>query len=100
MAGLLIGKTLGVGSDDWSRWLFAASALAVQTEAVGPPVTSTRSRADQAGWMWRIPLQHRVGNGIVYSSRYMDQDSARAVLERNLTGRALTEPPPLRVTPN
>ncbi|WP_372166960.1 tryptophan halogenase family protein [Xanthomonas axonopodis] len=99
-AGLLIGKTLGVGSDDWSRWLFADSALAVQTESVGPPVTYTRSRADQAGWMWRIPLQHRVGNGIVYSSRYMDQDGARAVLERNLTGRALTEPRPLRFTPN
>ncbi len=99
-AGLLIGKTLGVGTDDWSQWLFADSALAVQTESVGAPVAYTRSRADQAGWMWRITLQHRVGNGIVYSSRYMYQDSAAQVLQRNLSGRALTPPRALRFTPN
>ncbi len=98
--GLLIGQTLGVGADDWSHWLFADSALAVQTESVGAPVAYTRSRADQSGWMWRIPLQHRVGNGIVYSSRYMDHDSAAQVLQRNLAGRALTELRPLRFTPN
>ncbi|KAB7764220.1 tryptophan halogenase family protein [Xanthomonas maliensis] len=97
---LLIGQTLGVDYDDWSHWLFADSALAVQTTSVGAPVPYTRSRADRAGWMWRIPLQHRVGNGMVYASRYLDQEAAWQVLQSHLQGEVLTEPRPLRFIPN
>ncbi|WJI15600.1 tryptophan 7-halogenase [Pseudoxanthomonas winnipegensis] len=96
---LLLGQTLGVAFEDWSHWLFADSALAVQTESVAPPVPYTRSMAGPAGWQWRIPLQHRVGNGIVYSSRFMDQEAARAALLDNLEGPPLFEPRPLRFTP-
>ena len=75
---LLIGKTLNVGFEDWSHWLFNDSALATQTTAVRDAVPYTRAIAGTAGWQWRIPLQHRVGNGIVYSSRYISDDEARA----------------------
>ena len=66
--GLLISETLGVGYHDWKHWLPCDSAVAVQTESVGPPIPYTRSIAREAGWQWRIPLQHRVGNGLVFSS--------------------------------
>ena len=69
---LLLGETLGVEYDDWSHWLFNDSAIAVQTELSGEPAPFTRSIAHGAGWQWRIPLQHRVGNGHVFSSKHMD----------------------------
>jgi tryptophan halogenase len=90
--GLLIEKTLHTGYDDWSHWLPCDSAQAVQTEAVGPPPAYTRSMAHASGWQWRIPLQHRVGNGLVYCSRYMNDEQARAHLLNNLEGKTLTEP--------
>lgn len=92
MAALLIEKTLGVDFEDWSRWLPCDRAMAVPSAGSRPIVPYTRSIAHEAGWQWRIPLQHRSGNGIVYSSKYWSDDHARAVLMGNLDGEALGEP--------
>src|SRR5438270_1633515 len=89
---LLIGKALGIGFEDWSHWLPTDSALAVQTRAVEPPLPYTRAIAHRAGWRWRIPLQHRVGNGLVYSSAHMSDDEARALLDESVVGERLIEP--------
>ena len=96
---LLLGQALGVEYEDWSQWLFNDSAIAVQTESVGAAVPYTRAIAHDWGWQWRIPLQHRVGNGIVFSSRYVDDDSARAALLGNVEGKVLTEPRVIRFKP-
>jgi tryptophan halogenase len=96
---LLLGQTLGIEYEDWSHWLFNDSAIAVQTESVGPAVPLTRSMAHDWGWQWRIPLQNRVGNGIVYSSRHIDDDTAKATLLGNIEGKVLTEPRVIRFTP-
>jgi tryptophan halogenase len=93
---LLIGQTLGVGHDDWTHWLPCDSAIALQTESVGPAVPFTRAKAHDSGWQWRIPLQHRVGNGIVYCSRYLDKDAALERLLGNIEGKVLTDPNVLR----
>ena len=90
--GLLIEETLKTGSVDWSHWLPCDRAIAVQTESVGPAVPYTRSVAHDAGWRWRIPLQHRVGNGLVYCSRYLSDDDARATLLSSIEGKTLIEP--------
>ncbi len=90
--GLLIEQHLRAGYVDWSHWLPCDRAWAVQCENVVPPAPYTRATARPAGWQWRIPLQHRVGNGHVFSSRYMSEDEARAVLMDNLEGRPLAEP--------
>jgi tryptophan 7-halogenase len=97
--GLLIGQTLGVGYEDWSNWLFCDSAVAAQTESVGPALPYTRSIAHGAGWQWRIPLQHRVGNGMVYSSRHCDDQEASATLLGNLEGALRTQPRVIRFRP-
>ncbi|WP_242187307.1 tryptophan halogenase family protein [Sphingomonas sp. CARO-RG-8B-R24-01] len=93
---LLIERALHAGFDDWSHWLPCDSAIAVQTENVRPPVPYTRAMAHDAGWQWRIPLQHRTGNGIVYCSRYLDRDVALARLLGNVEGTVLTEPNHIR----
>ncbi|MCC2616596.1 tryptophan 7-halogenase [Aestuariibacter halophilus] len=90
--GLLIEQALHTGYEDWSHWLLNDSALALQTTAVEPPRAYTRSIAHDAGWQWRIPLQHRVGNGLVYSHHYLDDDAARQRLLDNVEGEHLTEP--------
>ncbi|MGI9220190.1 MAG: tryptophan halogenase family protein [Woeseiaceae bacterium] len=90
--GLLIGETLGVDYHDWKHWLPCDSAVAVQTESVGPPIPYTRSIAREAGWQWRIPLQHRVGNGLVFSSDHWSDDEAIRILKDNIEGEPLTEP--------
>jgi tryptophan halogenase len=90
--GLLIEQTLKTGYEDWSHWLPCDSAVALQTEATIEAIPYTRAIAHQAGWQWRIPLQHRVGNGLVYSSRFMDDDAARAHLIKNVTGGHLVKP--------
>ncbi len=94
--GLLIEQALHAGYEDWTHWLPCDSAVAVQTEAVAPPAPYTRSIARDAGWQWRIPLQNRVGNGLVYCSRYSSDDQAREVLLANVEGKRLTEPRLLR----
>jgi tryptophan halogenase len=96
---LLLGQTLGVGYQDWSHWLFNDSAIAVQTESTGPALPMTRSIAHDWGWQWRIPLQNRVGNGIVYASRFVDDDTAKATLLGNIEGKVLTEPRVIRFKP-
>jgi tryptophan halogenase len=95
---LLIEGALHAGFDDWTHWLPCDAAIAVQTESVGPPLPYTRAMAHDAGWQWRIPLQHRVGNGIVYCSRYLDRDGALDRLLGNVEGAVRTEPNSLRFT--
>lgn len=96
---LLIGKTLGVGFTDWSHWLFNDSALATQTTAVRDAVPYTRAIAGTSGWQWRIPLQHRVGNGIVYSSRHVSDDEAREEFLGSVEGEVIKQPWPIRFKP-
>ena len=98
MPALLISKTLGVEFEDWSHWLLSDSALAVQTKSVVSPDPFTRSSARSSGWQWHIPLQHRVGNGYVYSSQFIDHDQAREELLGNLRGELVTEPRLIRFT--
>ncbi|MGY3266212.1 tryptophan halogenase family protein [Lysobacter sp. HA35] len=96
---LLIGQTLGVGLEDWSEWLHCDRAVALQTTHVGEAPPLTRSIARESGWQWRIPLQHRVGNGIVYSSRHLADDEAITTLLSNVRGEVLTEPRVIRFKP-
>jgi tryptophan halogenase len=90
---------LNVGYEDWSHWLFNDSALATQTTAVRDAVPYTRAIAGTAGWQWRIPLQHRVGNGIVYSSRYISDDEAKHEFLSSLEGEVIRDPWPIRFRP-
>jgi tryptophan halogenase len=92
MRSLLLGETLGVKYQDWSHWLPCNRAVAVQTKSTGPAVPYTRSIAHPFGWQWRIPLQHRVGNGMVYSNRHVSDDEALATLMNNVQGEVLTQP--------
>jgi tryptophan halogenase len=89
---LLIEDTLRVGFEDWSHWLPCNRAVAVQSQNVAPPLPYTRATARAAGWQWNIPLQHRTGNGFVYSSEAISDDEATNVLLDNLEGDALGEP--------
>lgn len=93
---LLIGGTLDVGFEDWTHWLPCDRAVVAPCEKVGPPTPYTRSTARKSGWQFRIPLQHRTGNGHVYSSEFSSDDEAADVLLKNLDGRALGDPKLLR----
>ena len=97
--GLLIGNALHVGYEDWSHHLFCDSAVALQTESVGPAIPYTRSIAREAGWQWRIPLQHRIGNGMVYCSRYLSDEQAKQNLLASVEGKVLTEPRVIKFRP-
>lgn len=90
--GLLIDKTLHTGYDDWSHFLPCDSAVAVQTQSVADPIPYTRSIARKSGWQWRIPLQHRVGNGLVFCSKYLTDEQATQTLLNNIEGEPLTKP--------
>lgn len=92
MAGLLIEKALHSGFEDWSHWLPCDRAIAVPCASVAPLLPYTRSTAHAAGWQWRIPLQHRIGNGHVYSSKFMQEDQAEAILMNNLDAEPLAAP--------
>jgi tryptophan halogenase len=99
MRGLLIGGALGVGYEDWSRWLLCDRALAVPCENAPELTPYTRSTARGSGWQWRIPLQHRIGNGHVYSSNHLSDDAAASILLANLDGKPLADPRPVRFAP-
>ena len=90
--GLLIEQALKTGWEDWGHWLRNNSAIAVQTSSVSPPSPFTRSTARSCGWQWKIPLQNRVGNGLVYSNNHMSDDEARKTLLDNVEGKPITEP--------
>ncbi|WP_230769987.1 tryptophan halogenase family protein [Sphingomonas sp. Leaf4] len=97
--GLLIEQALGTGYEDWTHWLPCDRAVAVPCATGGEGMTPyTRSTARAAGWQWRIPLQHRTGNGYVYCSRHLSDDEAAATLLANLDGPALGDPRFLRFT--
>ncbi len=94
--GLLIEDALKTGYDDWRRWLPCDRAQAVPCPNAGPPPSFTTVTAREAGWQWRIPLQHRVGNGHVYCSEFTSDERAREVLLGNLEAKASAEPLLLR----
>ncbi|MCR5881069.1 tryptophan halogenase family protein [Phenylobacterium sp. J367] len=94
--GLVIEQTLKAGYEDWSRWLPTNSAVPLQTVSVGPAVPYTRAMAHTAGWQWRIPLQHRVGNGLVYCNEFMSDDEAIAMLLDQVEGETLMTPRVIR----
>jgi len=96
--GLLIEQALKAGYEDWSNWLPCDRAMAVPSARTEPLLPYTRSTALEAGWQWRIPLQHRTGNGHVYSSAHTSDDRARELLLANLQGAPLADPRPLRFT--
>ena len=93
---LLIGAAMGSGWEDWRHWLPCDSAWALPCASAGEPLPYTRATARPAGWQWRIGLQHRTGNGHVFSSAHMDDDAARTILLANLDGAPLAEPKLLR----
>ncbi len=96
--GLLIEGALGVGLEDWREWLPSDRALAVPSAPAAPVRPYTQANARPAGWQWRIPLQHRTGNGHVYCSEFMSEDEATAILLANLDGNALADPRSIRFT--
>lgn len=96
--GVLIEEALKTGYEDWTDWLPCDRAVAVPSQGVGTVTPYTRSRARDAGWHWRIPLQHRTGNGYVYSSRFIDDEAAAADIVSQLDGPALAEPRVIRFT--
>jgi tryptophan 7-halogenase len=90
--GLLIEQTLHTGFEDWGHWLPCDSAVAFQSESAHPPKPYTGAIAHEAGWRWSIPLQHRVGNGFVYCSRYMSEEEARNKLLAAVDGKIVKQP--------
>lgn len=90
--GLLIEQALHTGFEDWSHWLPCDSAIAVQTKSIEPATPYTRSIARSSGWQWKIPLQHRVGNGLVYCSKYISDEAASKELLENIEGETITTP--------
>lgn len=94
--GILIEQTLDCGYEDWSNWLPVDRAVAVPCEKAGSALPYTRSTAHGAGWQWRIPLQHRTGNGHVYCSEFISDDEAHATLLEGLDGKPVAEPNFLR----
>ncbi|MBO9489328.1 tryptophan 7-halogenase [Endozoicomonas sp. G2_1] len=96
--GLLTQQTLNTGFDDWSHWLPCDRAIAVPSKRHEKTVPYTRSIAHSAGWQWRIPLQHRNGNGLVYSSHHYSDQQATDILLSNLDSEAIGEPNYIKFT--
>lgn len=95
LRALLIGGALGVDYQDWSRYLPCNRALAVPTDRIDLDTPYTRATAHGAGWQWRIPLQHRVGNGMVYCDAFWDEDDVARTLLGNVDGKPLADPRPI-----
>jgi tryptophan halogenase len=89
---LLLGQALGTGYEDWTQWLPCNRAVAVPCDNGGEFTPYTRSTAREAGWQWRIPLQHRIGNGYVFSSEHVSDDEATKTLLANLDGAPRADP--------
>jgi tryptophan halogenase len=96
--GLLIEQKLETGYEAWSRWLPCDRAVAVPSRYPGQPDPFTRCTARSSGWQWRIPLQHRMGNGLVYSSAHISDEDAEALVLSNLEGEPLADPRRLSFT--
>lgn len=96
--GLLIEETLQTGYEDWSHFLHCNSAIAVASEKITPLPSHTKAIAHGFGWQWKIPLQHRTGNGFVYSSNYCSDDYAQKTLIENLQTPQISEAKRLRFT--
>ena len=96
--GLLIGDALNVGYEDWSKYLPCNRAVAVACESTAPLLPYTKSTARSAGWQWRIPLQHRTGNGHVFCDGFTTQDEATNRLVETLDGKMIGTPKQLRFT--
>lgn len=97
--GILIEEALGTGYERWDEWLLCDRAYAVQSQSVGAPNSYTNVSARPAGWQWQIPLQHRDGNGHVYSSQFMRDEIAREMLIKNIAGELLHEPRKINFVP-
>lgn len=98
LTALLIDKTLGVDYVDWSHFLPTNRALAVPTQSQTPPDPYTRAIAHNGGWQWHIPLQHRTGNGLVYSDQFLSDEAAHRLLLSNLSSPPLRDPFSIRFT--
>ena len=96
--GLLIKGALKTDYIDWNQWLLCDRALAVQSELVGEPAARTVAKAHTAGWQWKIPLQHRQGNGHVYASQFMEEAEAESILLQHIDGKVLHAPRKFRFT--
>lgn len=96
--GVLIEQALKAGYDTWAHWLPCDRAVAVQCPTVGPLSPYTRATARESGWVWRIPLQHRVGNGHVYCSSYLSDEAAKQTLIDQLESGPLTDPKVIKFT--
>jgi tryptophan halogenase len=99
MRALLIGDALGNGYDSYGQWLLCDRAQAVPCASVEPLTPYTRSTAKRAGWQWRIPLQHRTGNGYVYASDLISDEEVAESLLTSLDGEALSDPRPVKFAP-
>ncbi len=97
--GILIEEALHSGYENWSDWLLCDRAFAVQSHSVAAPNSYTKVNARPAGWQWQIPLQHRDGNGHVFSSQFMRDEIAREMLIKNVQGELLHEPRKLSFVP-
>ena len=95
---LLVEEEMAAGFEDWSHWLPCDRAMAAPCEGGGDFTPYTRSAAHSAGWQWRIPLQHRIGNGLVYSSAHLSDEGASDLLLANLDGAPQADPRPIRFT--
>jgi tryptophan halogenase len=90
--GLLIEETLKTGYESWEQYLPCNKAVTVQTKNVGKTPPYTISKAQEAGWMWKIPLQHRTGNGYVFCDKYISDEQAKQTLLDNIEGEPIMEP--------